>query len=257
MGLKVNNLYFSYSDKSILEDISFEVKKGEIMGIIGPNGAGKSTLMKCINKINNLDSGQVILSNKRIDNLKEKELAHYLSYVPQSIDSRFPVTVVDMVMMGRLPFVDFCIREVDKTKVFSLLKEMELDLLAFKSIDKLSGGERQRVYIARAIAQEPQLILLDEPTSSLDIKYQIGILNLLRKIVKEGNIACMLTIHDLNLASMFCDKILMLKNKKVFGVGPVDSVLTEENIYSIYGVNSHIDSDKGYSSVRISKEELW
>lgn len=257
MTLSVKNLSFSYQEKDVLKDVSFEMKRGEILGLIGPNGVGKSTLLKCINKINTPDTGEIYLYGNRIDNLKEKELSRLFSYVPQSTGSKFPVKVIDMVMMGRMPYIDFRISKDNKEKVYSLLDRMELSDIAFKSIDRLSGGERQRVYVARAIAQNTDFILLDEPTSNLDLKHQIGIMNLLSSIVEENNISAIVTLHDLNLASMYCDKILMLKDKKVFAYGRPEQVISEENIYQVYGVESKIGRDSRYLSINISDEEIY
>lgn len=240
MGLKVNNLNFSYADKDILKDISLEVKPGEILGLLGPNGVGKTTLLKCINKILIPSSGEIFINGKRIDHLSEKNLAHHLSYVPQSTHSNFPVTVIDMIMIGRLPFMNFKVGRKDKDVVFNLLEEMGLSDMAFNPINRLSGGERQRVFIARAIAQEPKVILLDEPTSNLDMKHQVEILKLLKRTVINNKISAVMTIHDLNLAGMFCDKVVMLKDQHIYAYGFCREVITKSNIKAVYGVETEI-----------------
>lgn len=245
MGLKVNNLNFSYAEKDILKDISLEVKPGEILGLLGPNGVGKTTLLKCINKILAPTSGEIFINSKRIDHLSEKNLAHHLSYVPQSTHSNFPVTVVDMIMIGRLPFMNFKVGKKDKDVVFGLLDEMGLSDMAFDPINRLSGGERQRVFIARAIAQEPRVILLDEPTSNLDMKHQVEILKLLKRTVTENQISAVMTVHDLTLAGMFCDKVVMLKDQSIYARGYCHEVITEANIEAVYGVKTEIHERHG------------
>ncbi len=244
MGLKVSGVHFAYKDKEVLRDISFEVKPGELLGLLGPNGVGKTTLLKCINKIHAPKSGDIFVNGYRIDTLSERMIAHHLSYVPQSAHSNFPITVLDTVMMGRYPFLNFKVTQKDKTIVFNLLERMGLTDMAFRQINRLSGGERQRVFIARAIAQEPKVILLDEPTSNLDMSHQLETLKLLRKTIQENKIAAVMTIHDLNLASMFCDKGLMLKDKKVYAYGTCQDVINEVNIKAVYGVNTEVYQKK-------------
>jgi len=254
MGLEVNALNFAYTDKQVLDNISFEVKPGELLGLLGPNGVGKTTLLKCINKIHVPQAGEIIVEGQRIDHLSEKSLAHHLSYVPQSTHSNFPVTVIDMVMIGRLPFMNFKVARKDKQVVFALLDEMGLVEMAFNPINRLSGGERQRVFIARAIAQEPKVILLDEPTSNLDMKHQLEILKLLKRTIVEKNIAAVMTVHDLNLAGLFCDKVLMLKDQKVHAYGPSCEVLTEENIEIVYGVKTEVHERQGKHHVLLTNQ---
>lgn len=249
MGLEVKKLCFSYTEKDVLKDISFVVKPGQLLGLLGPNGVGKTTLLKCINKIISPKTGEIMVDGERIDHLSEAKLAHHLSYVPQSTHSNFPVTVVDMVMIGRLPFIKFKVGSKDKDVVFKLLEEMGLTEMAFNPINRLSGGERQRVFIARAIAQEPKVILLDEPTSNLDMKHQVDILKLLKRKVQENNIAAVMTVHDLNLAGMFCDQVLMLKDQQTYAYGRCSDVITEANIRMVYGVKTEVHEKMGKQHV--------
>ena len=251
MTLRVEKISFSYKDKKVLDNISFRVEPGELLGILGPNGVGKTTLLKCINKIHRPKSGEIYINNNRIDQLSEKSLAHHLSYVPQSGESNFPITVVDAVMMGRLPFLKFRVSAKDKSIVFDLLEKMSLVDMAFKPINQLSGGERQRVLIARAIAQEPKVILLDEPTSNLDVKHQLEVLTLVREIIKENNIAAVMTIHDLNLAGLFCDKVLMLKDKSVYAYGQCSDIINRDIIKAVYGVETIVHETLGRKQVML------
>ena len=253
--LKVRNLSFAYNEhKTILDDISLDVHKGEVLGILGPNGTGKTTFIKCLNRILQPTNGQVFFNDNELSQLNQKEIARLVAYVPQYTDSFFSMTVIDTIMMGRVPFVGRNYTEKDKQIVFNIMKRMHLEQFAFRSIQKMSGGERQRAFIARAMAQQPQMIILDEPTSSLDLYNQLFILHTVADIAKKNNIAIIMTIHDLNLASMFCDKLLMLKNAHIFAYGSAQEVLVEKNINAMYNVHTKVSLEDTYKHVRLLKE---
>lgn len=238
MKLKVDKLGFSYEKTPILKDISFETNSGEITCLLGPNGTGKTTLLKCISRIIQPSSGNVLVDGTLINKMNTKELAKLFSYVPQSTHTAFPISVIDTVLMGRVQNINFKVKEEDKEIVFNILEEMNLNNIAFKNINNLSGGERQRVFIAKAIAQQSPIILLDEPTSSLDMKNQLETLEIISSLVKEKNIMAIMSIHDLNIASMYGDKIIMLKNSGVYSYGNIKEVINKENIKQVYGVNT-------------------
>lgn len=254
MSLVVNNVSFAYkNNKMILDNISLEVKQGEVLGILGPNGTGKTTFLKCINNIHIPCNGTISYEGKVLGKLNYDEIAKIIAYVPQYTNNFFPMNVVDTVMMGRMPYVNKNYTTEDEKIVFSIIKEMNLEEFAFRNIKEMSGGERQRVFIARAMAQQPKIIILDEPTSSLDLYNQLFILHTITKLAKENNITIVMTIHDLNLASMFCDKILMLKDTKIFAYGTPDDVLTENNIDTMYRVKTEISMTDGYKHIRLLK----
>lgn len=254
MSLEISHLTFGYKkDRTVLEDISLKVEQGEILGILGPNGTGKTTFIKCINRILTPLSGRVTYEGRDLLNLRQEEIAKIIAYVPQYISRFFDMTVIDAVMMGRLPYVKHSYSKKDEEIVFEILKQMELEAFAFRNIKEMSGGERQRVFIARALAQQPKLIILDEPTSALDLHNQLFILRIIAELAKKSNISIIMTIHDLNLASMFCDKILMLNNKKIFAYGPTQEVLVEENINAMYRVNTKVTLEDGYKHIRLLK----
>ena len=255
MSLQIKNLSFGYKkNQMILNNINLEIKQGEILGILGPNGTGKTTFIKCINNIHKPNEGRILYDGNNIMNLSQLNIAKIIAYVPQYTNNFFPMNVIDTVMMGRMPYVKKNYSDEDKEIVFSIIKKMNLEEFAFRNIKEMSGGERQRVFIARAMAQQPNIIILDEPTSSLDLYNQLFILHTITQLAKENNITIIMTIHDLNLASMFCDNILMLKDAHIFAHGKPESILTAENIYEMYKVRTEITTPENYKHIRLLKD---
>lgn len=255
MSLQIKNLSFGYKkNQMILNNINLEIKQGEILGILGPNGTGKTTFIKCINNIHKPNEGRILYDGNNIMNLSQLNIAKIIAYVPQYTNNFFPMNVIDTVMMGRMPYVKKNYSDEDKEIVFSIIKKMNLEKFAFRNIKEMSGGERQRVFIARAMAQQPKIIILDEPTSSLDLYNQLFILHTITQLAKENNITIIMTIHDLNLASMFCDNILMLKDAHIFAHGKPESILTAENIYEMYKVRTEITTPESYKHIRLLKD---
>ncbi|MEM2098603.1 MAG: ABC transporter ATP-binding protein [Candidatus Bathyarchaeia archaeon] len=240
MKLTINNLSFNYTSFPVLKDICFKVEEGEVLSIVGPNGSGKSTLLRCINRILKTKCNTVLIDGKDISSINLKELSKIMGYVPQSSTSTFPFTVFDVVLMGRKPYIHWSLSERDYEIVAETLSFLDIGELAMRHFNELSGGEQQKVIIARALAQEPQILLLDEPTSSLDIKHQLEILCILRSLAQTRNCSVILSMHDLNLASRFSDRLLMLKRGSIFAAGTPELVLTEENIESVYGVKARV-----------------
>lgn len=252
--LEIKNLYFSYKkDRPVLSDISFEVEKSEILGIVGPNGTGKTTLLKSLNQLLVPQSGRVIYDGQDLAGFTIQQTARIIAYVPQYTNNFFPMPAIDCVMMGRLPYCRRNYTQKDRDLVFSILEKTGLRHLAFRSIKEISGGERQLVFIARAMAQQPQMIILDEPTSSLDLKNQLFILHTISRLARQENYSIIMTLHDLNLASMFCDRVLMLKDSAVFAYGDPQEILTKENIDLMYGVKTSVTTQDGYRHIRLLK----
>ncbi|MDI9644151.1 MAG: ABC transporter ATP-binding protein [Candidatus Verstraetearchaeota archaeon] len=240
LRLTINKLSFNYASVPILRDVEFCVESGEIVSILGPNGSGKSTLLRCINRILKTQQNAVLIDGKDIGSFSLKELPKIIGYVPQTSTSTFPFTVFDVVLMGRKPYVHWSLSERDYEIVAETLEFLGIQGFAMRHFNELSGGEQQKVIIARALVQEPQILLLDEPTSSLDIKHQLEILCIMRDLAQARHCSVIMALHDLNLASRFSDRILMLKKGCVFAVGTPEEVLTKENVKAVYDINAYI-----------------
>ncbi|SDU32154.1 ABC transporter ATP-binding protein [Desulfobacula phenolica] len=236
--LEIKNLSFRYQKKMILQDISFSVDPGEFVAVIGPNGCGKTTLIKTILKTIHPETGTIHIENKDIQTLSNKALAKRVAVVMQTIDPA-SMTVRDYVQLGRLPFFQkyqfFETRnDVDIAKKYMRLTDVAR--LADARINEISGGERQLASIARALTQEPALLILDEPTSHLDITHQVRILELINKLKKELSLTVLMVLHDLNLAAEYSDRLVLLnkKNGRIFKAGIPKEVLTEASIREVY-----------------------
>jgi iron complex transport system ATP-binding protein len=244
MRFEMQDVSFSYKSKPVLKNISFRVDERELLGIVGPNGSGKTTLLKCINSIV-VPEGQVFLNDVDVKKMGQKEIAKVFSYVPQAIyHNSFPATVFDVVLLGRRPYLGWSVSPKDIKIVSEILSTLKLDELAMRNFNELSGGERQKVLIARALAQEPKILLLDEPTSNLDLKHQLEIMELLRRLAREKKLIVILVSHDLNLAARYCDRVVLLNSGRIYAVGKPDEVLTRENIRRIYGIEVEVSYDE-------------
>lgn len=239
----VEGLDFSYGPHRVLKDIDLEIGQGQVVSLVGRNGAGKTTLLKCINRIRRYQHGRVRLEGKDITAMSAPELAACFGYVPQSSSSNFPALVFDMVMLGRLPQLTWKVGEEDLRVVSEVIKRMNLEDLAFRSFNQLSGGERQRVLIARALAQGPRMLLLDEPTSSLDIMNQLEVLDVVREAADGGGMTAVVSIHDLNLAARYSDEVVVIHEGRIFDHGPPEDVIDEDMVMEVYGIRSRIARD--------------
>lgn len=243
--LKIDNIKFSYPGVPVLEDISLKVMPGEILAIVGKNGAGKSTLLKCMNKILEPQNGKVFFGDLELKKMKAKEIAKSMAYLSQKTSHAFPVTVFDTVLLGRYPHRSWAGDHEDERCVSKALEMLGLESLALRFFNELSGGQQQQVLIARAIVQEASILLLDEPTSGLDIKHQLEVMETVRNLVRDKAVTSVITIHDLNLASRYADRVVMLNNGLIFSAGDAASVLTPENIARAYGVRVSVNQMDG------------
>ena len=243
MRLKVNKIEFAYNSTPVLENISMELDRSEVLGIVGPNGTGKSTLIRCIDHILKPRQGSILLDEDDITKMKRMEIAKKMGYVPQSTTRVFPASVIDTVLMGRRPHLGWKSSEEDMDKVLEILELLGIVEFAMRDFNEISGGQQQKVLIARALAQEADILLLDEPTSNLDIRHQLEVMEILKDVVRKNGISAVMAIHDLNLASRYTDRILMMSGGRIFAAGDPASVLTVENIKCAYGVEVLVKSD--------------
>ena len=243
MRLKVNNIEFAYNSTPVLENISMELDRSEILGIVGPNGTGKSTLIRCIDRILKPRQGSILLDEHDITKMNRMEIAKKMGYVPQSTTRVFPASVIDTVLMGRRPHLGWKSSEEDLDKVLEILELLGIVEFAMRDFNEISGGQQQKVLIARALAQEADILLLDEPTSNLDIRHQLEVMEIMTDVVRKNGISAVMAIHDLNLASRYTDRILMMNEGRIFAAGDPASVLTVENIRQVYGVEVLVKSD--------------
>ena len=234
--LELKKVSYTYGKHLALNSVDLILPISGIVSLVGPNGSGKSTLLKCVNRIL-IPEGEIRFNERDLHAFSISELAKTFGYVPQQVSSAFPITVFDMILLGRRPYLGWTPSKHDLEVVSTNISIMELDEFALRPVNELSGGERQKVLIATALSQEPNVLLLDEPTSNLDIKHQIDVMKYLGVIVKSKKILVLMALHDLNLASQYSDHMVMLKKGRVFAQGMPQEVLTKENIRAIYGVN--------------------
>ncbi|QZY56152.1 ABC transporter ATP-binding protein [Crassaminicella profunda] len=244
---KIKKLFFSYDDKEILEDVSFSMESGKLTTIIGPNGSGKTTLLSLITGQFNTYSGEIYFQNKLLKDYSIKELSQRIALVSQNVDIRFPFTCLEVVMMGRNPFKPRMkhLNKKDMDIVFGCMEMTETLKFSDTPITDLSGGERQRVMLAKALAQTPQVLFLDEAFSNMDIQYTIQFLNLLKDQIKKENLTVISIMHDLNLTHMFSDRIIALKNGKIEKYGKTQEVMTPKSIRDLFGVKVRKTQENG------------
>lgn len=227
-----------FGDRNVLADITFTVARGECFGIIGPNGSGKTTLLNLISGVLALDGGQILLDGRPVSAHPRKALAKWLAVLQQETVAAEGFTVREVVEMGRYPFQNwFGDEKADPTPfIDGILRKLELEGLAGRRVDELSGGERQRTALGKIMAQEPRLLLLDEPTTYLDIGHQAMLLEQVRRWRRETGLTVIAVLHDLNLAAQFCDRLLLLKDGRQLAAGPPADIVTGELIRHAYGI---------------------
>ncbi len=245
VDIKVENVSFKFDREKILDAISFNAKKGQILGIIGPNGSGKTTLLRCLAGVLKPDQGTIYIKSKDVQTYSRKELARILSVVPQISTFTTGFTVFETVLMGRYPHLGIYQRESEKDYkiVTSALDRVGITHLGNRVVTELSGGEKQLVTIALGLAQEPTILCLDEPTLHLDINMQYKIMELSKEICRNKQIGVIVVLHDLALAAQYCDKIIILKDGRIHAFGSPDEVISREYIESTYGVKVIVGRD--------------
>ncbi len=243
--VKVDGVTFTYDkhSKSVLKNVTFEIEDGQCVAVLGNNGAGKSTLLKCINRINETNSGSVMVDGKDVFQMKGRIRAQHIAYVPQHPEMT-DMTVFDTVLLGRKPYITWDITNEDRQIAMQAIRQMGLCDYSMRIVSELSGGEVQKVMIARAIAQKPRLLLLDEPTSNLDPKNRHEVLKLIQDITHKERICTLIIIHDLNMAVRFCDRFLFLNESGVYSYGGSETV-TQKTINDVYDIDTDIIYHEG------------
>jgi len=247
------NIKCAYQSREVLKGITISLLPQELIGLLGPNGSGKTTLIKTLSKNLKPIAGAVFLDGKPLDELSYRDIAKKTGVVPQETALDFAFTVYEVVMMGRNPYISRFQGETKEDEEIVKETMRATNTLEFvdRPITELSGGEKQRVILARALAQNPKVLLLDEPTSHLDITYQIEILNLIRDLIKKKNIAALAAIHDPNLAAQFCDKIILMKDGEIYDVGAPKDVLNTENLKEVFNIDVIVKQHPVYGSIYI------
>lgn len=260
--LEFSHVAAGYGSQEILKDVTMTIEEGEFGSLIGSNGTGKSTLIKCISGLLPLKRGSITICGKDNSRLKNKERAQMVAVVPQSFHVEYNFLVEDIVMMGRNPYMDLWRKESreDFEIVEEAMKVTNTEMFRGRFYNELSGGERQRVILARAIAQKPRIILLDEPTSALDVHHQIEVMELISKLNRDENMTVLAVLHDINMASRFCKRMIMLQDGVVSEEGTPHEIVNQENMEGLYNMKLVIQESPLFQKpeivpIRVMEEE--
>ena len=250
--LDARQLRFSYGNALVIDDVSLQLAAGEMLGVIGPNGSGKSTLLRLLSGVRQPSAGDVRVHGRPLRDYSQREVAQAIAVVPQDAVIEFPFSVTEVVLMGRSPHLGGFAFEDDRDIQIAraaMARTGVLDLAA-RSIHELSGGERQRVVLARALAQETDILLLDEPGAFLDIRHEVELYDLLRDLQGEGK-SIITVLHDLNLAALYCDRVLLMSAGRVFRVGTPAEVITYANVTEVYETEVYVDTNDITGAVNV------
>lgn len=252
MKLDVQSLSVTLGDTTIVKEASFAIDRGEFVGIIGPNGSGKTTLLKALRGLYPTSGGDVLWDGKSISSLSDKEIAHHVAYMQQSVNVSFDYEAIDIVMTARYPYLKWWEQEgpEDKVIVEQAMKEVGVYHLRNRSVQSLSGGERQRVFLAKALAQQTEVLLLDEPTAALDLVYADDIFYEGRRLCDEGK-TILIVVHDLELAAKYCTKLVLVSDGHIVDVGAPRDVLTAENLRNAFRLSAAVYDDPYFKQQRI------
>ena len=243
--LVAHDLTLAYKRQTVIEHVNLAVSSGSVLGLIGPNGSGKTTILRALAGLSQPRCGNVLLNDRNVTRMSHAERARQIGLVPQGERHAWALTVDEMVLLGRAPHRGWLLpfSAADLAIVECVLSQTGLLPLRDRPLDRLSGGERQRALISRALAQEPAVLLLDEPTANLDLRYQMEILGLVRQLATERKLAVVIAIHDLTLAARYCDCLALLADGGIFASGAPQAVLTPENLMSVFGVAGQLYND--------------
>ncbi len=243
MHISLQNVTFRYDRDPVLKEIRVDMDRGDMVALVGPNGSGKSTLIKCINGILPVREGDVLIDGASVRTIPAVQRARRIAYVPQTEQKSVPMQVFDAVLLGRKPYIQWRPSRGDYERTAGILERFDLVDVAMREVHKLSGGQQQRVFIARALNQQPEILLLDEPTANLDLRYQLETLELLRDLA-GGGITVVIAMHDINMASLFASRVVMLKGGAVFASGGPE-IVTAEHVERLFGVKVRVVQDNG------------
>jgi len=245
MLISANSLSLSYNGHAVVQDFNLSIPPRTVIGLVGPNGSGKTTILRALAGLIEPRAGTALVQGKPASRLDKRLRARKIGWVPQQESAAWPLTVSEVVRLGRVPHRGWLMPfTADDIKIVECaLARADLLALKHRPVDKLSGGEFQRVLIARVLAQEPEALLLDEPTASLDINHQIQILDLIRSLVQEKGLSVVMAIHDLNLAVRYCDQLVLLNNGRQVSAGVPEEVLTPKNLRAVFGVEARLYRD--------------
>jgi len=247
--LRVEHVDFSYSVKQILYDVSVTFDKPELVCILGPNGVGKTTIAKTLNKLYIPTAGKIYIDGEDISKMSRLDIARKVAYVPNSVSSAFSMKVLESILLGRAPISGYNTSEEDLDVVARIIDLLDLDELCERDINQLSAGQAQRVTIARGLVQEPKVLILDEPTSNLDVRYQMEIMRFLKDYAREKQIIIIMVCHDLNITAAYADRVILMHMGKIFADGSVQDVLTEENMKTVYRIETKVVQMDGLTHI--------
>lgn len=254
MNIKVEDLYFGYNDKYLLENINLEFKEGNMYALLGRNGSGKTTLIKLILGLLNFKSGLITIDGKNSKKIQSNELSKLIAYVPQNEEATYEIKVIELVVMGRNPYLNLfdmpCYKDYELAQ--KALESLGIENLMQKNYCEISGGERQLVLIARALVQNTKFILMDEPVSNLDIRNQHDVLNKIKNITRDFNIGIVLSIHDPNLAMRYCNEAILIKKGKVIHSGKTQQIISQQSLLEVYDMKFEVlNSENGINFVSL------
>ena len=252
--LEVRELGYDYDGRPILDSVTWDLRKGEILGVLGPNGCGKTTMLRNLNRNLSPKRGCVVLDGTDLEDMAKRDIARHIAAVPQSNEIRFAFTVREMVAMGRMPFQEaFRGNSSEDERIIDEAMELTgITHMSDRLINTMSGGERQRVIIARALAQQPEILLMDEPTLHLDINMQFEVLDLVSKLSKDRGLTVVIVSHDLPMVARYCDRIILIHDRTVWAEGKPEDVLTPENMRTVFNIDARFElDDRGQRTVRL------
>jgi iron complex transport system ATP-binding protein len=251
--MRLENISFAYETSPVVRDLSLSIQQQDFIGLIGPNGSGKSTLLKLMGAILKQDSGSILFNEFHLSQINKKQFAQSVSWIPQDHPMVFPFKVSEIVLMGRHPYLSSLSFESEEDFVIAqrAMKSTMTLQFADRYFNEISGGEKQRVMIASALAQNPEIMLLDEPTAALDLKYQVEILSILKRLNTDGKMTLVMAMHDLNLASKFCNRLILLNEGKIESDGTPEQVLNKEVLERVYDIEIDLVSSAKDRSIMV------